>query len=243
MTAALSDPRINAGMRAQFLLRRAHRDAGARQIGWKVGFGAPAALEKLQLTHPLVGFLLDTARLPSGASVSLKGWHKPVAEPEIAVHIGHDVPGGADRAIVRSAIAAIGPAIELADVDAPMDDVTAILASNIFQRHVVLGPRDDSRAGARLDGLSGRLRRSGRELPVPADLEAGTGEIAAIVRHVAEVAAARGDGLRAGQVIICGSVTPPLFLDPDDTDIEWTLEPVGTASVRFAPPALRWIGT
>jgi 2-keto-4-pentenoate hydratase len=233
VSAALNDPRIAAGMRAQFALRRAKRDAGAKQIGWKVGFGAPAAKEKLKIAMPLVGFLMDSALLPSGASVSLKGWQKPVAEPEIAVHIGHDLPENADRATVRCAIAAIGPAIELADIDCPVDDVQAILSGDIFQRHVVLGPKDASRAGATLDGLAGRVTRSGAEVPVPADMEAPTGELVGIVKHVADVAAALGDGLRAGQFIICGSVTPPLFLEAADTAIEWTLDPIGTVSVRL----------
>ena len=233
MTAALGDPRIAAGMRAQFALRREQSSAGAKQIGWKVGFGAPAALERLHLHGPLIGFLMDRALVPAGGTVPLDGWHKPVAEPEIAVHIGHDVPGGADRATVRSAIAAIGPAIELADIDGPMDDVTSILAGDIFQRHVILGPRDESRAGAKLDGLTGRIRRSGHDMPVPTDLEAATGEIVGIIRHVADVTAALGDGLRAGQIVICGSVTPPLFIEPNDSDLEWALDPVGAASIRF----------
>jgi 2-keto-4-pentenoate hydratase len=53
------------------------------------------------------------------------------------------------------------------------------------------------------------------------------------VQHVAGVATALDDGLRAGQFIICGSVTPPMFLQPDETAIEWTLDPIGRAAVRF----------
>ena len=228
------DPRIQQGMRRQTALRRERLAAGAKVIGWKVGFGAPAALEKLRIAAPLVGFLLDTAALNSGATVSLKGWQKPVAEPEIAVHLGKDVPAGADDAAVRAAIAALGPAIEIADVDAPMDDVEAILAGDIFQRHVVLGPRGTACAGARLAGVTGRVVRSGTALDVPADLEANTGKIVDIVRHVASVAAAVGEGLRAGQFIIAGSVVPPLFVTPDEHVTFW-LSPCGTVSVQFAP--------
>ena len=46
-----------------------------------------------------------------------------------------------------------------------------VLAGDIFQRHVILGPRDAMRSGARLDGLKGRVTRSGQDVPVPADLE------------------------------------------------------------------------
>jgi 2-keto-4-pentenoate hydratase len=234
MSATLNDPRIANGMRAQFELRRKRLDAGARQIGWKVGMGAPALQEKLRLTAPIVGFLLDSAPLPSGANVSLKGWQKPVAEAEIAAYIGHDLPADADRESVRSAIAALGPAIELADVDCPMDDVQAVLSGDIFQRHVILGPRDASRAGARLDGLSARITRSGKDVPAPADLEANIGEIVGIVRHVADVTAALGSGLRAGQFIICGSLTAPMFLEQGDGGVDYALDPIGAISVRFS---------
>jgi 2-keto-4-pentenoate hydratase len=209
---ALDDPRIAAGVRRQSALRRDRLDAGAKLIGWKVGFGAAAAMEKLRISAPLVGFLLDRALLPSGASVAIGGWHKPVAEPEIAIHLGRDVAAGADAEAARAAVAALGPAIEVADVDCPMDDVEAILAGDIFQRHVILGARDASRARARLDGLTGRVVRSGQTIDVPADLQANTGDLIGIVRHVADMAAAMGEGLRAGHFIIAGSVVPPCFV-------------------------------
>ena len=87
-----------------------------------------------------------------------------------------------------------------------MDDVQATLAGDIFQRHVILGPRDTMRGGARLDGLKGRVMRSGQDVPVPTDLETNIGEVVNIVRHVADVTAVIGGGLRAGQFIICGSL-------------------------------------
>src|SRR3954470_11554538 len=130
MSETLKDPRIAEGMRAQMALRQKLIDGGAKQIGWKVGLGAPAMQAKCNLTAPIVGFLLDRAELTSGAEVSLAGWHKPVGEAEIAAYIGRDLPAGADREDVRRAIAALGPAIELADVTSPMDDVQATLAGD-----------------------------------------------------------------------------------------------------------------
>ena len=115
-----------------------------------------------------------------------------------------------------------------------MDDVQAVLAGDIFQRHVILGPRDAMRSGARLDGLKGRVTRSGQDVPVPADLETNIGEIINIVRHVADVAAAVGDGLRAGQFIICGSLTAPMFLEPGESGVDFELAPIGAVSVRFS---------
>jgi 2-keto-4-pentenoate hydratase len=234
MSETLKDPRIAEGMRAQMELRRKLLDAGAKQIGWKVGLGAPAMQLKLGLTAPIVGFLLDRALLVSGAAVSLNGWQKPVAEAEVAAYMGRDLPASASRDEARRAITAIGPAIELADADGPMDDVRSVLAGDIFQRHVILGPRDPMRSGARLDGLKGRVTRSGLDVPVPTDLETNIGELVNIVRHVADIAAAVGGGLRAGHVIICGSLTPPMFLDAGERGIDFELSPIGSVSVRFS---------
>lgn len=234
MSATLNDPRIAAGMRRQFELRRQQFASGARQIGWKVGLGAPAALERCKLTKPVVGYLLDRAQLQSGATVSLEGWTKPVAEIEIAAYIAQDLAANADDATVHAAIGALGPAIELADLDSSMDDVEGLLARDIWQRHVILGPKDGSRAGAKLDGLMGKLIRNGKDAAVPADLEAGTGSIVDTVRHVADVTAALGDGLRAGQFIICGAITGPMFIEPGETGLDFALDPVGSIAVRFA---------
>lgn len=234
MSASLKDPRIGAGMAAQTKLRQQKVAAGAKQVGWKVGFGAPAAKEKLKLDAPLVGFILDRALLAPGATVSLAGWQRPVAEPEIAVYLGADLAAGADPATVRAAIASFGPAIELADIDGPMDDVQSILSGDIFQRHVLLGPRTGVGNAGLLDGVSAKAMRSGKELSIPADLEAPTGRILDTLRHVADVAAGLGDRLRAGQFVICGSLTPPLFLEATDRGIDHTLVPVGTVSVRFS---------
>src|SRR5262249_35819422 len=113
------DPRVARGMRVQLDLRRQRLANGDRSLGWKVGFGAPAMLKQLGISGPLVGFLTQNARVQSGGNVSLAGWAKPVAEPEIAVHIGRDVPAGADHDTAAAAIAGISPAIELADLTAP----------------------------------------------------------------------------------------------------------------------------
>src|SRR5262249_22781543 len=101
------------------------------------------------------------------------------------------------------------------------------------QRHVILGKRDTLRSGARLNNLKARVTRSGKDVPVPVALETNTGEIVDIIRHVADVAAAVADGLRAGQFIICGSLTAPMMLEPNEKSVEYTLDPVDSISVKF----------
>lgn len=231
-TAAWSDSRIASGMRTQLAQLRERRAAGARTLGWKVGFGAPAALERFRIEAPLVGYLLESAILPSGSVVPVAGWTKPVAEPEIAVYMGRDLAAGATRDEARAAVAALGPCIELADLDRAPDEVEQILAGNIYQRHIILGPKDASRGGCNLDGLLARVHRSGAEIAATREPQALTGDYIDIVRHVADVLAGGGERLSAGHIIITGSITPPLFVTAGE-DVRFNLEPVGEVSVRF----------
>ncbi|MCC6946422.1 MAG: hypothetical protein IT539_01515 [Bradyrhizobiaceae bacterium] len=233
MTAPWDDPRVQRGMQKLFDLRRERVAAGDKMIGWKIAFGAKAFQEKLGIDGPLVGFLSRGGAVESGASVSIAGWVRPVAEPEIAVHMGRDLPGGASEDAVRAAIAKLGPAIELIDSQRPPEDPEAVLAGNIAHRYVVLGPADGGRAGGRTDGLMGRVFRRGAEFARTSDVEAVPGSIPGLIRHVADYLAAFGETLRAGEIVICGSIITPVRIEPDETEFGYALDPIGEVSVQF----------
>jgi 2-keto-4-pentenoate hydratase len=240
MTAAWDDPRISRGMTAQLSRRRELLSAGHQPLGWKLAFGGPAAMERLQTNAPLVGFLMRTALLPSNATLSIAGWKKPAAEPELAIHLGNDLPANSSRAASIAAIAALGPAIEVADVDHPSEDVEGTLARNIYQRYIIFGSNDVTRAGGLLSGFSARVLRNGREIASTSDLQALTGELIDILRHTADLLAAFGESLQAGQIIIAGSIIPPLWVEPGE-EILFHLSPLDPISIHFAPaptPAL-----
>lgn len=228
------DPRVARGMRAQLELRRRRLDGGDAALGWKVGFAAPEMLKRLDIAGPLVGFLTRNARIQSGASLPLSGWTKPAAEPEIAVHIGRDVCAGADRAAAKAAIAGISPAIEIVDLTEPPADPERILAGNIYQRHVVLADTIPARAGGAADGLVCRVIRRGREFARTSDPQANTGEWIDIVRHVADVLAAFGERLRGGEIIITGSVVPPIAIEPGEEALAFEIDPVSRVEAHFS---------
>jgi 2-keto-4-pentenoate hydratase len=235
MTAAWDDPRISRGMAAQLARRHELINAGHKPLGWKLAFGSPAAMERLRINAPLVGFLMQSALVPSGAPISVSGWTKPAVEPEIAVHLGNNLPANSDRAIVADAIAALGPAIEVADVHHPSEDVEGTLACNIYQRHIILGRSDPAYAGGTLDSLSARVLRNASQIAAinrPPDFTALTGGLIDIVGHVANLLAAFGETLAAGQIIIAGSITPPLWIAPGE-QITFHLDPIASLSVRF----------
>jgi 2-keto-4-pentenoate hydratase len=227
-------PLIKKGMTAQLAKRRARIAAGEKPLGWKVGLGAPATMERLKLAAPIVGFLMQRGLLLSGSTASLAGYIKPVAEPEICVRMARDLPSGASAEEAAAAVKEIFPAIELADLDpAPaIDNLDAVLEGDIFQRHIVLC--GNTRAGANTSGLTSRVFRHGKEANVTTDPEALTGKLPDIVAHVASTLAAFGEKLAAGDVIITGSITPPLVIEPDETELVHVLEPIGEVSIRFS---------
>src|SRR5476651_1895955 len=114
---AWDHPLIKKGMTAQLAKRRARIAAGEKPLGWKVGLGAPASMQKVGITAPLVGFLMQRALLLSGSTVSLQGYVTPVAEPEICVRMASGLGPGTSADQAMAAVKEIFPAIELADLD------------------------------------------------------------------------------------------------------------------------------
>jgi 2-keto-4-pentenoate hydratase len=135
-------------------------------------------------------------------------------EAEVAVRVGAD--GRIDGYAV---------AIELADLDPPPEDAGAIVAGNIFHRHVLLGAFRDP-----VEQLTATLTRDGEELGRTDTPDALTGEYARLVEVVREVA---GDELRAGDVIITGSIFPPVEVHPGDT-LTAEVTPLGSLTVSIA---------
>jgi len=107
-----------------------------------------------------------------------------------------------------------------------------VLAGDIFQRHVVLC--GNTRFGGGTSGLTSRVIRRGTEAARSTNPEALTGKLPDIVAHVANTLAAFGAKLSAGDVIITGSITPPLMLEPDEDELTHALDPIGEVSVGFS---------
>jgi 2-keto-4-pentenoate hydratase len=221
-------------MERQLATRRQRIGAGEKPLGWKVGLGAPALMQKLGLAAPAVGYLMQRALLLSGSTVSLAGWTRPVAECEIAVRMANDLPGGATAENAAAAVKETFPAIELADFEPPPtpDNLDAVIGADIYQRHVLLA--GVTRPGASTAGLTSRLIRRGAEAASTADPEALTGKLPDIVAHVANTLAACGERLAAGDVIITGSITPPIMLEKGEPGLAHLLEPIGQLAVDFA---------
>lgn len=220
------DPRIAAGTTQMLAARDVALSSGADHLGWKLGFGAPAAMEKFGTDRPLVGFLTRGRLLGSGASVDVSGWTSPVLEAEIAAHLGSDLGPGATPAEALAAVSGWSVAIELADVDVPPTDLVEILAGNIFHRHVLLGPVVD----ALPDPLTFTVERDDDVNALTSEPTALTGDLGQILASAAATLAACGAGLSAGDVVITGSVVPPI----DVTRGIWRVASAGLGTVAVS---------
>jgi 2-keto-4-pentenoate hydratase len=207
------DPRIARGTARMLALREQTIAEGAEPIGWKAGFGAPAALAKFEIDRPLVGFLTRDRLLPSGATVSVADWTNPMFEAEVAAHLSSDIGPGASPAEALAAVGGWSVAIELADVSPPPTDIEEILAGNIFHRHALLGPVVDSLPSPPVFSV----QKNGEEVSATSDPEALTGELGFVLASMAATLAACGAGLRTGDVVITGSVIPPIEVEDGTT--------------------------
>jgi 2-keto-4-pentenoate hydratase len=206
-----ADASIEGAFKDQEAMGRELLASGAKRLGWKAGFGTAAAIEKLGTTGPLVGFLTDSTQEPSGSTLDVASWEKPVLEPEVSLRLDANVEAGQSREEIRAAVGAIGAAIELVDLGQAGGDPAAIVAANVFHRKVLLGDwvaladrsLDDVRLDVFADGAPQALDVD------PADL---LGDLEVVVARLANILALSEGRLWAGDVIITGSATVPFEL-------------------------------
>jgi 2-keto-4-pentenoate hydratase len=211
----MPDSAVSRGMRTLLARRDADLAGGATGIGWKIGFDTPAIQEHFGLSNAVVGYLTDTRLVEPVANVSLAGWVAPAVEVELAVRVGDD-----------GAIAGLGPALELVDLDISFDDIEPVLAGNICHRGVVFGaevPGADPMSFAATVTKDGAVVAEGRLTKDPA----------ATVAFVRTFLAAHGAELEPGQRIICGSVVPPIQVASGDT-LDASFGPLGTLRIAFS---------
>ena len=206
---------VARGMSALLARRDGELAAGARQVGWKIGFNTPAIQQHFGLTDPVVGYLVDTGVTPDGATVPLAGWKAPAVEVEVSIRVGDN-----------GEVAALAPALELVDLDLPAG-IEAVLAGNICQRGVVFGedvPDVDPWAMVASVTKAGVVVAEGSIVEDPATT----------VSFVRSFLATHGAALEPGQRIIAGSVVAPLSVAAGD-ELHVAFGPLGNLSIAFAP--------
>jgi len=209
-----SDPRIVAALVQQLTEWRRTLDAGADRVGWKIGLNVPDIQRKLGLSESVIGHLTTATQLEDGASFDGAAATELRVEPEVALHMG---AGGE--------IAGYGAAIEIVDTGNPPADAEGIVAANIFHRGFILAEAQPAMpAGLEADvRVDEELRASGEAPPHFTD----------VVGLVGRLLGEAGEELRAGDVILAGSLTPPQRVRPGER-VDVGLGPLGALTVHIA---------
>ena len=122
------DPRVVAGTQRQLESWRAELAGGAQRVGWKIAFNGEGVQQRVGINGPVVGYMTSNTVLKYGARISMAGARNMLLEPEISIEIGPTLEP-----------TALGAAAEIVDVDTPVDDLEAVVASNLFHRGVLFG--------------------------------------------------------------------------------------------------------
>jgi 2-keto-4-pentenoate hydratase len=207
---------VARGMRALLARRDAERAAGARGVGWKIGFNTPAIQQHFGISEAVVGYLVDSGVVPPGSSTSLAGWVSPAVEVELAIRVGDD-----------GDVAGLGPALELVDLDVSFGDIEPVLAGNICHRAVVFG---DEVPGADPWSLIASVTKDGSVVAQDGRI---TEDPATTLAFVRRFLAEHGTSLEPADRIIAGSVLPPVSVAPGDA-LNVSFGPFGALHIAFS---------
>jgi 2-oxopent-4-enoate/cis-2-oxohex-4-enoate hydratase len=209
---------------------------GERVVGKKIGVTSEAVQRMLDVHQPDFGFLTDAMMFESGAEIQIGSTLiQPRAEGEIAFVLARDLAGpGLTEADVLAATRCVVPCFEI--VDSRIRDwkirIEDTVADNASSGVFILGRETaDPRA---VDLVACRIAIEKNGAPLSEGVGAAAlGSPAYCVAWLANTLARFGVPLRAGEIVLSGSLVPLEPVRAGDR-MQLSLEGVGTASVTFA---------
>jgi 2-keto-4-pentenoate hydratase len=185
--------------------------------GFKIGATGSRMQEYLGITAPVAGFMREADIYHGHADLRFADFIKPGVECEVAVRLAHDLPPG--PCSLQQAMAAVGDffaGIEI--VENRYGDLKALgtptlLADQMYHCAAVIGDNHDVDWRAlEIGALRGRIGTDTgtADEGVTSDLLGHPLNGLAWLAGSAEAAAF--GGLKSGQIIMLGSVTPPIWL-------------------------------
>ncbi len=219
------------------LAERAGRVVRAR----KIGLTSKVMQDAVGITEPDHGVIYDDMFYGHGDTVPFGRFIAPRIEVELAFVLCDDLTGpGCTQAAVLAATEYVTPAIEILDARIEMVDpdtgstrtIVDTISDNAADAGIVVGRQRIDPATVDLPWVSAVLRRNG--------VIEESGVAAAVLDHpangvawLADRLAARGVTLRAGELILAGSFTRPLWVRPGDAFVA-DYGPLGTVEFRFS---------
>ena len=231
--AAPADPAAGYALQR----RVAERLGAVPPAGFKIGATTKQMQEYLGLPGPAAGFVPAESLKTDGATLRFADFVNPGVECEVGLRLGRDLPPGpCTRERAAEAVAEVFPAIEVVErryPDLAVLGTPTLIADQVFHAAGLLGtPVPDWRA-VDLGAARGELRVDGVAKAAGHGRDLLGHPLEALAWLAGSGAAEVFGGLKAGQVVWLGSVTPPIWLE-GPCEVEADFDLLGRVRVRFA---------
>jgi 2-keto-4-pentenoate hydratase len=196
---------------------RRRLDQGERLVGYKVGLTNLAAREKMGMPDSFYGYLLESMMLDNGCELRMEALIEPKIESEICFRLGKDLEGK-DLTVgdVLKATDGVSASFEICDarIRSWACRYPDFFADNGLACRVVLAGKWFPPEAVDFPAESVILSRDG------VTIAEGRGELcmghpARAVAWLTGKLAERGKGLKAGQIVMTGTLTPITPMEKD----------------------------
>ena len=186
---------------------------GEKRAGVKMGFTSRSKMVQMGISDLIWGRLTTGMQVEEGSSIELSRFVHPRVEPEIAFILKKPLAGLVTAAEALSCVEAVAPALEI--IDSRYRDfkfsLTDVVADNASSSGFVIGAWNNPREDFSNLGLT--MNVNGVAVQI--------GSTAAILGHplrslvaAARLAAAAGEPLQAGAVVMAGGATAAEWIKP-----------------------------
>jgi 2-oxo-hept-3-ene-1,7-dioate hydratase len=207
---------------------------GHRVVGHKIGLTSKVMQVATGIDEPDYGVIFDDMVYPSGATIPFDAFSGLRVEVELAFVLSGPLSGaGLTVDDVLAATEYVVPALEILSSRIELEGRTIVdtISDNAAMGAMVLGATHTDPGGVDLPWVSAVLRRNG-------DIEE-SGVAAAVLDHpatgvawLAGKLAQHGASLSAGETILAGSFTRPIWIERGD-DVLADYRELGTIACRF----------
>ena len=208
--------------------------AGERVVGKKIGVTSQAVMNMLGVFQPDFGILLDGMVYNEGQPIDARTLIQPKAEGEIAFVLKHDLMGpGVSAADVIAATEGVMACFEIVDsrIENWKIKIQDTVADNASCGVFVLGDRLVDPRDVDL-GTCGMVLEKNGEIVATGAGAAALGHPANAVAWLANTLGSLGMGLKAGEVVLSGSLAAMVPVQAGDS-LRVSIGGIGGCSVRF----------
>ena len=234
ITARYPEADVEDSYAIQRVWRERRTAAGARLVGHKIGLTSKAMQAATGISEPDYGVMFDDTVVDSGAVLELDSFSNVRIEVELAFRLAAPLSGpDCTTADVLAATEHVIPALEVLDSHIELEGRTVVdtIADNAAYGAMVLGgiptrPDDiDLRWVAALLSRNGEIEETG--------VAAGVlGHPATGVAWLANKLHQHGEHLDAGEIVLAGSFTRPMWVQRGDAVLA-DYGPMGTITCSF----------